>query len=113
MVVVLGETVRRQLFGTDNPIGQQVRLNGFWFEVIGVFAPKGANANGNDQDDTIALPWTTAMLRIVGRDVTWLDDIYCSAASQKDVDLATATTSRSAATTTSTSATPRSSPRRA
>ena len=89
MVVVLGETVRRQLFGTDNPIGQQVRLNGFWFEVIGVFARKGANANGNDQDDTIALPWTTAMLRIVGRDVTWLDDIYCSAASQKDMDLAT------------------------
>jgi len=89
MVVVLGETVRRQLFGTDNPIGQQVRLNGFWFEVIGVFARKGANANGNDQDDTIALPWTTAMLRIVGRDVTWLDDIYCSAGSQKDMELAT------------------------
>lgn len=89
LVVVLGETVRRQLFGTDNPIGQQVRINGFWFEVIGVFAPKGANANGYDQDDTIALPWTTAMLRIVGRDVTWLDDIYCSAASQKDMELAT------------------------
>jgi putative ABC transport system permease protein len=89
LVVVLGETVRRQLFGTDNPIGQQVRINGFWFEVIGVFAPKGANANGYDQDDTIALPWTTAMLRIVGRDVTWLDDMYCSAASKKDLVLAT------------------------
>jgi putative ABC transport system permease protein len=89
MVVVIGETVRRQLFGEDNPIGQQIRMNGFWFEVIGVFAPKGANANGNDQDDTVVLPWTTAMLRIVGRDVTWLDDIYCSAASPQAMDLAT------------------------
>jgi putative ABC transport system permease protein len=89
MVVVIGETVRRQLFGTDNPIGQQIRMNGFWFEVIGVFAPKGANANGNDQDDTLVLPWTTAMLRIVGRDVTWLDDIYCSAESPQAIPLAT------------------------
>ncbi|MBV8761516.1 MAG: ABC transporter permease [Deltaproteobacteria bacterium] len=89
LVVVIGETVRHQLFGSDNPVGQQVRINGFWFEVIGVLAPKGANANGNDQDDTIMMPWTTVMQRINGRDITWLDDILCSADSAEAIPLAT------------------------
>jgi putative ABC transport system permease protein len=90
LVVVIGATVRRQLFGPDNPIGQQVRINGFWFEVIGVLAPKGANANGYDQDDTIMMPWTTVMLRINGRDITWLDDVLVSAVTPQAIPLATA-----------------------
>jgi putative ABC transport system permease protein len=89
LVVVIGETVRRQLFGTDDPIGQKIRIAGFSFEVIGVLFPKGANPNGNDQDDTLMMPWTTAMQRIVGRDVTWLDDILCSAVTPEAVRGAT------------------------
>ena len=91
-VIVIGETVRRQLFGDDDdPIGQTVRIQTSVFEVVGVLAPKGANANGNDQDDTIMMPWTTVMLRINGRDVTWLDDVLCSATSPDDIPHATET----------------------
>lgn len=80
-VIVIGETVRRELFGGADPIGETVRIGDTGFEVIGVLAPKGQSATGQDQDDTVMMPWTTAMKRIVGKDQTWLDDILCSARS--------------------------------
>jgi len=80
-VVVIGETVRRELFADVDPIGEIVRIGDLGFEVIGVLAPKGQSPTGQDQDDTVMMPWTTAMKRIVGRDQTWLDDILCSATS--------------------------------
>ena len=83
-VIVIGETVRRELFGDSDPIdpiGETVRIGDIGFEVIGVLAPKGQSATGQDQDDTVMMPWTTAMKRIVGKDQTWLDDILCSARS--------------------------------
>jgi putative ABC transport system permease protein len=80
-VVVIGETVRRELFAGVDPIGEVVRIQDLGFEVIGVLAPKGQSPTGQDQDDTVMMPWTTAMKRIVGRDQTWLDDILCSAIS--------------------------------
>jgi len=80
-VVVIGETVRRELFADLDPIGEIVRIQDLGFEVIGVLAPKGQSPTGQDQDDTVMMPWTTAMKRIVGRDQTWLDDILCSAVS--------------------------------
>ncbi|HUJ63701.1 MAG TPA: ABC transporter permease [Kofleriaceae bacterium] len=89
-VVVIGQTVRHELFGDANPVGQKVRINGFWFEVVGVLAAKGASASGYDQDDTLMMPWTTAMKRIVGKDVTWLDDVLCSAATPDAIPAATA-----------------------
>jgi len=83
--VLLGETVRRELFGTDNPIGQQIRINGLLFDVIGLLGPKGQNADGRDQDDWILLPYTTAEKKIRGGGLTWLDDILCSAVSPQAV----------------------------
>jgi putative ABC transport system permease protein len=80
-VVVIGETVRRELFPDVDPIGEVVRIQDTGFEVIGVLAPKGQSPTGQDQDDTVIMPWTTAMKRIVGKDQTWLDDILCSAES--------------------------------
>ena len=80
-VVVIGETVRRELFADIDPIGEIVRIGDLGYEVIGVLAPKGQSPTGQDQDDTVMMPWTTAMKRIVGRDQTWLDDILCSATS--------------------------------
>jgi putative ABC transport system permease protein len=79
-VVVIGETVRRQLFGEDDPLGENIRIGSSMFLVVGVLAPKGQSASGSDQDDTMMLPWTTAMRRILGKTQTWLDDIVCSAA---------------------------------
>jgi putative ABC transport system permease protein len=89
-VVVIGETVRRELFGDVDPIGEAVRIGGLGFEVIGVLAPKGQSATGQDQDDTVMMPWTTAMKRIVGKDQTWLDDILCSARSPDAIAAAAA-----------------------
>jgi putative ABC transport system permease protein len=89
-VVVIGETVRRQLFGDDDPIGETIHIQNFSFEVIGLVEPKGQTATGQDQDDTVMMPWTTAMQRIVGKDQTWLDDILCSAVSTDAIKPATA-----------------------
>ena len=80
-VVVIGETVRQELFGASNPIGQIIRMQGSLFKVIGVLGPKDP-----DQDDVIMMPWTTAQRKIGGQGVTWLDDIVCSAVSREAVE---------------------------
>lgn len=85
-VVVIGETVRRELFGASNPTGQIIRLERTLFKVIGVLAPKGQSGTGQDQDDTIIMPWTTAQKKIRGQGFTWLDDILCSAVSREAVN---------------------------
>jgi len=84
-VIVIGDTVRRELFADIDPLGEIVRINDIGFEVIGVLAPKGHSMTGQDQDDTVMMPWTTAMKRIVGKDQTWLDDILCSARSTEAI----------------------------
>jgi putative ABC transport system permease protein len=85
-VIVLGETVRRQLFGDADPVGSTLRLNKMTFQVIGVLAPKGQSASGQDLDDTVLMPWTTAQAKIRGKGFTWLDDILCSAVSMGAVN---------------------------
>lgn len=87
-VVILGETVRRQLFGDDDGLDARVRLNGALFRVIGVFAVKGPAANGQDQDDTIMMPWTSSQRFLAGNQL-WLDDILMSAGSDAGIPRAT------------------------
>jgi len=87
-VVVIGETVRKQLFGSSSAVGEVIRGNGFLFQVIGVLAPKGQTGDGRDQDDTIMMPWTTAQKKLQGKGYTWLDDILCSAVSPEQVNAA-------------------------
>jgi putative ABC transport system permease protein len=78
-VCVLGRTVDEQLFGDEEPVGKTVRLRDQPFRVLGVLKPKGENATGQDQDDFLMIPWTTAQHKIKG--ISWLDDILCSAVS--------------------------------
>ena len=67
LVVVLGETVRRQLFGaSQNPIGALVQVKGVSLRVIGVLDTKGQTPFGQDQDDVIMVPFTTAERKILG-----------------------------------------------
>jgi len=82
-VCVLGETVRRILFGNEDPIGATVRIKNVPFQVIGVLEPKGMTAFGSDQDDTILVPYTTGQRKLAG--YTWLNDILCSAVSPEAV----------------------------
>jgi putative ABC transport system permease protein len=55
-IVLLGQTVREQLFGREDPLGKVVRINEQLFEVTGLLARKGQNATGQDQDDNVILP---------------------------------------------------------
>ncbi len=85
-VIVIGETVRRQLFGAASPLGEVVRVQKLVVQVIGVLAAKGQTAGGQDQDDVIMLPWTTAQKKLKGKGSDWLDDILCSAVSPRAVN---------------------------
>jgi putative ABC transport system permease protein len=67
IVVVLGQTVARNLFGEDDPIDQVVRVRNVPFRVIGVMASKGQSAFGQDQDDVIFVPLDAGRRRVIGR----------------------------------------------
>jgi putative ABC transport system permease protein len=82
-VCVLGNTVATNLFGEQDPIGQTININAVPFKVIGVLQAKGYSATGQDQDDFVVMPMTTAQKRITG--VEWLDDIYFSANSRLEI----------------------------
>jgi putative ABC transport system permease protein len=65
-VCLLGKTVVENLFGGVDPIGQVIRIKNVPFTVIGVLASKGQSTQGQDQDDTIIVPLTTAQKRLFG-----------------------------------------------
>jgi putative ABC transport system permease protein len=65
-VAVLGQTVVNNLFGGQDPIGQSIRIKNVPFSVVGVLTPKGQSSQGQDQDDVIYLPITTAKRKVIG-----------------------------------------------
>jgi putative ABC transport system permease protein len=65
-VAVLGDKTAHELFGVLDPVGQTVRVGNMPFVVIGVLASKGAGVGGQNQDDRVVIPYTTAMKRITG-----------------------------------------------
>ena len=66
-VAVLGLTVARELFGDNNPVGAEIKINRINFQVIGVLPEKGATG-WRDQDDVIVIPVSTAMYRVLGKE---------------------------------------------
>jgi putative ABC transport system permease protein len=88
-VCVIGETVREKLFGTQNPVGTEIRIKHFACEVIGVLKVKGQSAMGSDQDDTVIMPLRTVQRRLTGnQDISRLnvsvrDDSSIDAARQQ------------------------------
>lgn len=65
-VCIIGETVRQNLFGNTDPIGETIRLSSLTCEVVGLLKAKGASSFGTDQDDVIGLPMKTFQRRISG-----------------------------------------------
>ncbi len=65
-VAVIGSTVRKELFGDEDPVGQKIRVGNAAIEVVGVLASKGQGGMG-DQDDTIVLPLSTLQRRLAGK----------------------------------------------
>lgn len=78
-VCVLGQTVVDNLFVGSDPVGQMIRIRNLPFRVVGVLAPKGQSTFGQDQDDTVIIPFTTAQKKLLG--ITYVQSASVSAVS--------------------------------
>jgi putative ABC transport system permease protein len=85
-VAVLGTTVATQLFGEADPIGEKIRIGATPFQVVGLLESKGKTGMGNDQDDVVMVPITSALGRL--RRSNYLSSIETSAVNEKDMDRA-------------------------
>lgn len=83
-VAVIGNTVATNLFGTEDPVGKDIRIKNNPYKVIGVLESKGSGSFGNDQDDVIYIPYTTGMERLQG--VNYLRMIYIKAKDGVDLN---------------------------
>lgn len=72
-VAVIGTTVAENLFGSENPVGRNIRVNNQPFRVIGLLESKGQSSMGQDQDDVVIIPLTTAQERMLG--ITYVQSI--------------------------------------
>jgi len=82
-VVVLGKTIADNLFPGGDPVGQTIRIKDKPYRVIGVLAPKGQSANGQDQDDTAMMPYTTVQKKMQGQALPRIQQISVSAISSE------------------------------
>src|ERR1044071_3457743 len=66
-VAVIGQTTAEKLFGEERPVRQTLRIQGVPFTIGGVLESKGFSVKGHDQDDTVIVPYTTALKRLMGK----------------------------------------------
>jgi putative ABC transport system permease protein len=78
-VCVVGKTVAENLFSGGDPIGQTMRIRNLPFRVIGILGPKGQSQFGQDQDDTVIVPYTTAQKKMLS--ITHINQVMVSAVS--------------------------------
>ena len=96
IVVILGRTVARQLFGEDDPIDRTIRVRDVPFRVIGVMSGKGQSAFGQDQDDAIFVPLDAGRRRVIGRNYAKdrsVGSIFVKFADEGDIEPGIATVS--------------------
>jgi putative ABC transport system permease protein len=85
-VCLLGDTVVRNLFPGEDPVGQTIRVRNLPFRVIGVLAAKGQGQWGQDQDDLIVAPFTTVQRKLLG--ISYIHQIIASATRAESVERA-------------------------
>ncbi len=83
-VAVIGTTVATNLFGDENPVGKNIRVNNQPFRVIGLLESKGQSSMGQDQDDVVIIPLTTAQERVLG--ITYVQSISIQVSDSKYMD---------------------------
>jgi len=83
-LAILGQTVIKNLFDNNNPIGEKIRINKIPFEVIGILEKKGVDINGLDQDDQIIIPINTALRRVFN--LTYLNTIYVQSKNNQSIN---------------------------
>ena len=66
-VALLGKTTAEMLFGDEDPVGQPIRIKNAPFTVVGLLVAKGMSGRGDDQDDVVLVPYTSAMTRLTGQ----------------------------------------------
>jgi len=86
-VIVLGNTVAEKLFPGEDPVGKSMRVRNLQFTVVGVLAKKGSTF-GNDQDDTVVMPFTTVQKKLQQRAVLSIGQAMVSATSERGASLA-------------------------
>ena len=83
-VAVVGQKVVKNLFADEDLVGKEIRVKNIPFRVIGVLKSKGNGTMGNDQDDTVLIPYTTSMERVEGID--YLRRVYVVAKDDESID---------------------------
>ncbi|MBO4401151.1 MAG: ABC transporter permease [Selenomonadaceae bacterium] len=83
-VAVIGTTVATNLFGSVNPVGKKIRIGNAPYTVIGLIASKGQSSVGQDQDDVVLIPLTTAQERLLG--ITYVRSINVQVADADKMD---------------------------
>ncbi|WP_182186149.1 ABC transporter permease [Pectinatus frisingensis] len=83
-VAVIGTTVASNLFGSVNPVGKTIRINNDPYKIIGVLASKGQSSMGQDQDDCVLIPISTAMERLMA--ITYIRTINVQVSSADKMD---------------------------
>ena len=83
-VAVIGTTVAANLFAKENPVGKNIRINNQPYKVIGLLTSKGQSSMGQDQDDMVYVPITTAQERMLG--ITYIQSINIQVSDQNYMD---------------------------
>lgn len=91
LVCVLGKTAKENLFGSQDPVGKNIRIGKYTYRVIGVMSPIGPTPSGKDQDDIVLVPYTSVQKRLTGtksleRITVFVDPAYDLGYAQAEIE---------------------------